>query len=422
MGLNSLLPHLPLTKLVFSSYTSSYEGTLLEKDCEAIANFIDNNTSLKELWFSGEDLDVDNLGIIFKAMEQNKSLPLQRLTLDGLSSLDNYDLGCLAEYIESSTTLKQLDFPNGKTLCSMGALDLARALREKPDLCTDINVECVVHGDVDVPSYVEMVRDFPEMLEWGGEITDDVVLDISDEGVEDLAEILEDRYEVTLFELSSVGIGNDAVKALARALDSNSTLKKLDLSDNKIDCDGVNALATVLKDNITLEILKLNGNKIGNDGAEALANVLQFNSSLTALNLSNNTISDDGIEAIARALYPEEPSDHVNDDRARPSRRRDSSRNTALEVLTLSHNQVGDKGAMALSQALRHNSTLTRLILCGNPGIGAEGVHHLIQALTVNVSIAVYPSGGLELDKKNHERYAVNFPDYTTVKRKITFM
>jgi hypothetical protein len=425
MGLNSLLPHLPLTKLVFSCYTSSYEGNLLEKDCEAIAKFIDNNTSLEELWFSGENyLDIDNLGIIFKAMEQNKSLPLQRLTLDGIMRLDNYDLGCLAEYIESSTTLKQLDFPNGIRVCSMGALDLARALREKPDLCTEINVNCVVYGDMDVPSYVEMVRDFPEMLEWDGEITRDVIFDISDEGVEDLAEILEDRYEVTLFELSSVGIGNDAVKALARALDSNSTLKKLYLSDNEIDCDGVNALATALKDNITLEILKLNGNKIGNDGAEALANVLQFNSSLTALNLSNNTISDDGIEAIARALYPEEPSDHVNDDRARPSRRRDSSRNTALEVLTLSHNQVGDKGAMALSQALRHNSTLTHLTLLGNPGIGAEGVHHLIQALTVNASIAVDPSGtgGLVLDKKNHERYAVNFPDYTTVKRKITFM
>ena len=78
---------------------------------------------------------------------------------------------------------------------------------------------------------------------------------------------------------------------------------------------------------------------------------------------------------------------------------------------------------MALSQALHRNSTLKGLTLYGNPGIGEEGVHHLIQALAVNVSIAVRRSGigGLKLDKKNHERYAVNFPDYTAVKRKITF-
>ncbi|CAI8012623.1 NLR family CARD domain-containing protein 3 [Geodia barretti] len=306
----------------------------------------------------------------------------------------------------------------------MGALDLARALRGEPDLCTDINFQCVVYEDDDVPLYVEMVRDFPEMMEWDREIKGDVIVYISDEGVKHLAQVLEDSYEVTVLELSSLGIGNDAVKALARALDSNSTLKELDLSNNKIDCDGVNALAMALKDNITLEILKLNINKIGNDGAEALAEVLQSNSTLRTLNLSNNAISDDGIEAIARALYPEEPPDHVNDDRARASHRKDSSCNTALKELILSYNEVGDKGAMALSQALHRNSTLKGLTLYGNPGIGEEGVHHLIQALTVNVSIAGYSSGtgGLVLDKKNHERYAVNFPDYTTVKHRIALV
>ena len=89
-----------------------------------------------------------------------------------------YDLGCLAEYIESSTTLKQLDFRYDVELCSMGTLDLARALREKPYLCTDIKVTCFVHGDMDVQSYyVEMVRDFLEMMEWDGKITRVVIHD-----------------------------------------------------------------------------------------------------------------------------------------------------------------------------------------------------------------------------------------------------
>ena len=52
----------------------------------------------------------------------------------------------------------------------------------------------------------------------------------------------------------------------------------------------------------------------------------------------------------------------------------------------LSNNNISDIGAVALAQALHHNSTLRQLNLSGNNGIGEEGTHQLVMAVTVNRS------------------------------------
>ena len=107
---------------------------------------------------------------------------------------------------------------------------------------------------------------------------------------------------------------------------------------------------------------------ISDVGAVALAQALCHNSPLTLLNLSNNSISDAGAVALAQALHD----------------------NTTLNQLDLSYNCIGDAGAKALARALHHSSKLRRLglglDLSANDGIGEEGTHQLVQALTVNSS------------------------------------
>ena len=82
---------------------------------------------------------------------------------------------------------------------------------------------------------------------------------------------------------------------------------------------------------------------------------------------------------------------------------------------------ISDAAAVALAQALHHNSTLKSLHLYGNGAIGKEGTHHLVQALTVNTSIATAGTfGGLILPRRCKE-YATQCTQYNTVKDRIQY-
>ena len=86
-----------------------------------------------------------------------------------------------------------------------------------------------------------------------------------------------------------------------------------------------------------------------------------------------------------------------------------------LLSLDLSNNNISDVGATALAQALHRNSTLKRLDLDGNDGIGEEGTRQLVQALTVNTSINT-----LWLPWRC-EAYASQCAEYDAVKTRVKF-
>ena len=118
------------------------------------------------------------------------------------------------------------------------------------------------------------------------------------------------------------------------------------------------------------------------------------------IKLNKKSISDAGAVALAQTLH----------------------HNSTLKELNLCYNNISDAGAVALAQALHHNSTLEELILHGNGGIGKEGTHQLVQALTVNTSIIRKGLhccfGGLWLPKRCEE-YATQCTQYDTVKNRM---
>ena len=137
--------------------------------------------------------------------------------------------------------------------------------------------------------------------------------------------------------------------------------------------------------------LKTDDSSITDVGAKTFADALHQNSALTELFISNNDIGDAGAEALAEALY----------------------HNSTLQELYLACNSIGNAGAIALAKALHHNSTLQRLML---HGIGREGTHHIIEALTVNRSAV---KNGIALSKQNCEKFAIQSEHYDTVKDRI---
>ena len=483
-----LLPHIPLSLLDFDTSPS-----FSLEDSEAVANYISKTSTLKEVRMTAR-FSVTAMDKIFAALVEKESRPYFSLEISDESNMDNNDAEKFANYIRT-TALSKLMFPDLE-FSAFGALQVARALREVPDLIADKLYFCIcgpsdfVHA-IQLIEYFDLIDEtmFQEIegnkvifsfllpdsttVEWrffvGGGI-DDVGLQhmaealcnkpsikaltlidfkVSNVGAKALAGALNSNNILEELNLSGTEIGIVGTEVLAQAIGSNTTLKKLSIYDNDVGDDGAKALAELLNCNTSLEELDLSWNKIGsvgtealaqangpnktlkklslygNDvgdaGAKALAEVLNCNTVLEELDLSCNEIGDVGAEALAQTVGSNTALKNLdlynNDvgDVGAIALAQALHSNSSLEVLNLQWNCIGDSGAKAFAKALHHNSTITHLDLSDNRDIGKEGVHHLIQALTVNDSIS---ENGLTLDRKGSECVS-NCLRYRNVEHKI---
>ena len=431
LELGYLLPQLSLSSLTLWSPSS-----LSFEDIKAVANYITSRSTLKYLHiFVGCPLI--GLNEIFAAIIENELCPNFTLEILDECKIDNDDAENLANYIRT-TALSKLVFSDLE-FSVLGALQVARALRTVPDLITD-KLYFVVRKQSDFPHAIELINDYSDLLDkqmcefsfrnvsislllpdsTTSECGFDVNIDVDDDVVEHLADALRNNSLVRalrlhgIFFISDVGAktlvetincnnileelelsssSSVSTEALAKAIRSNTALRKLNLYCNIVGDVGLKALAEVLNCNNILEEIVIFGCNIGSVGAEVLAEAIGSNTALKKLDLSRNDVGDVGAIALAHALHS----------------------NSSLEVLHLSLNGIGDSGAKAFAEALHHNSTITHLDLCANKDIGEEGVHHLIQALTVNDSIS---ENGLTLDSKGFE-FALNCSGYRYVEYKI---
>lgn len=142
------------------------------------------------------------------------------------------------------------------------------------------------------------------------------------------------------------------------------SLKKIDLSGCQMNDESTSAIAHALKDNSSITEVNLGGNKMGEKGAESIAIALEHNSSIDTLNLGGNTIGEKGAESIARALKV----------------------NTSLISLDLYGCEIRAAGAQSIGKALQKNSSLQFLDLRNN--YIQKGAEHIAQALKVNTTLS----------------------------------
>ena len=187
---------------------------------------------------------------------------------------------------------------------------------------------------------------------------------ISDAGVTALAQALYHNSTLEVLDLSNNSISDVGTTAVAQVLHHNSTLLQLDLSNNSVSDAGTTAVAQALRYNSTLWKLNLSNNSLSDAGVTAVAQALRYNSTLWKLNLSNNSLSDAGVTAVAQALH----------------------HNSTLRKLNLSNNSLSDAGVTAVAQALHHNSTLRKLNLSNN-SLSDAGVTAVAQALHHNSTL-----------------------------------
>jgi Ran GTPase-activating protein (RanGAP) involved in mRNA processing and transport len=182
------------------------------------------------------------------------------------------------------------------------------------------------------------------------------VLDISVNDFDDMecAGLLRDiiRRNKTIITLNlfgnTFGETTGAVECIAEGLGSNSTLLKIDLTSCDLGDGGVIALArNIGSRHTTLQKLSIRNNLITSTGVGMLLDAMEQSSHhITDIDLRSNSIENEGASLLARALGKN----------ALPN----------LTRLSLSYCGIGDDGCIALVSALKKNTSLLHLDLCGS--------------------------------------------------------
>ena len=372
-----------------------------------------DSTTSETTFYVDDDIDIDDVVVEHLAEAVRNNSSVQALRLCCQSSFSDVGAKVLVEAINCNTIFEELElsYNNAGSIVIESfttAIGSNTALKKLVLQYNDI-------GGAGAEALTEVLscNTFLEEL-------DLTYNKIGSGGSEALAQAIRSNTALKKLVLNSNGIGGAGAEALAKVLSCNTFLEELDLTYNKIGSGGSEALAQAIRSNTALKKLVLGYNGIGDTGAEALAKGLSCNTFLEELDLTHNEIGNGGAEALAQAIRSNtalkklDVGSGVSDVGAIALAQALHS-NSSLEVLDLQWNCIGDSGAEAFAEELHHNSTITHLDLSGNKDIGEEGVHHLIQALTVNDSIS---ENGLRLDRKG-SKCALNCSGYRNVEHKI---
>ena len=222
---------------------------------------------------------------------------------------------------------------------------------------------------------------------------------IEERGATSLSELLKSNTTLTVLYLSC----EDKERRRTKDIHQQFTLfisPLLSSTDNDIGDTGVTSLSEALKLNTTLTELNLSGkdkrkktqktsintslfsflctttdNNIGERGATSLSEVLKSNTTLTQLYLGGE------------------------DKRKNTHKRNPSAIDSFLFLFTTTGNHIGDTGAASFSEALKSNTTLTKLDLSG------EDERKTHKKTSINNSLFFL---SLHIDRQQYRRHRSN--------------
>ena len=237
-----------------------------DPDFECLATYIHSTTSLEVLEIGEDEISVESIDSLCKALSANSSM--RRLYLYG-SHLTTSHCVCLGQLLRHPIhcQIEKLDL-RGCSLTSDGVGEVMSGLSHNHTL-RELN------------------------LSWS---------QIGSEGAVTIATMLKTNRSLERLDLFGCGIGSSGGVELGVALERNKTLRHLDLSGNALGDDGVRGLCVGLENNSSLEELWLWGDKsLGEEGVSLLLKCLEEkNTSLKTLWLSKKFKRDISSELKSR--------------------------------------------------------------------------------------------------------------------------
>ena len=283
---NSLLQHINHLNLSLNN--------LDRRGCELLAEGVQRMPCLERL-----DLNW-NEGIgCGGAVQLVSSLHSSKLRELGMyrTGISDPDFDCLARYIHSTTSLEELRI--GRNEISVESIDsLCRALSANSSVrrldmtgCHLTTSHCVCLGQLlRHPIHCQI-----EKLNLGG-------CDLTRDGVGEVVSGLSDNHSLRELDLIGNQIGSEGAVAVATMLKTNSSLERLSLDRCGIGSSGGVELGAALERNKTLRYLRLSGNKLGDDGVRGLSAGLENNSSLEELWLDDMSLGEEGVTFLLKTV------------------------------------------------------------------------------------------------------------------------
>ena len=314
---NSLLQHI--------QHLGPRDNKLDRRGCELLAEGIQKMPCLEKLDLgSNSGIGCGGTVQLVSSLHSSKLRELEMCT----TSISNPDFECLASYIHSTTSLEELDIGENEisvesidSLCkalsansSMRRLFLPRShlttshcvclgqLLRHPVHCQieqlDLsNCSLTSDGVGEIMSGLSHNHTLRELDLWWNQF--------GSEGAVAIATMLKTNRSLERLYIVRCGIGSSGGVELGAALERNKTLRHLKLSENVVGDDGVRGLSVGLENNSSLEELHLRYDKsVGEEGVSLLLKCLEEkNTSLKKLGLPKKFKRDISSELVSRVLW-----------------------------------------------------------------------------------------------------------------------
>ena len=284
---NSLLQHI--------LHLGLPDNKLDRRACDALADGVQRMPCLETLNLSRNSRI--GCGGAVKLVSYLHSSKLRELNMSG-TGISDPDFECLASYIHSTTSLKGLSI--GWNDISVESIDsLCKALSANSSMrrldmrdCHVTTSHCVCLGQLlRHPIHCKI-----EELDLSG-------CGLTSDGVGEVVSGLSDNHTLRELWLSYNQIGSEGAVTIATMLKTNSSLERLDLGRCSIGSSGGVELGRALERNKTLRELLLSGNALGDDGVRGLSEGLETNSSLEVLVLwGDESLGEEGVSLLLKCV------------------------------------------------------------------------------------------------------------------------
>ena len=286
---------IPKSLLQHIQHLYLHDNKLDRRACDVLAEGVQRMPCLETLYLSRNSRI--GCGGAVQLVSSLHSSKLRKLNMSG-TGISDPDFECLASYINSTTNLQELSI--GRNDISVESIDsLCKALSANSSMrtldmryCHLTTSHCVCLG--------QLLR---HPIHCKIEELDLIGCGLTSDGVGEVVSGLSDNHTLRDLELSHNRIRSEGAVAIATMLKTNSSLEWLDLGWCSIGSSGGVELGRALERNKTLSELELSGNALGDDGVRGLSEGLETNSSLEELVLvDDESLGEEGVSLLLKCV------------------------------------------------------------------------------------------------------------------------
>ena len=286
---------IPSLLLQHIQHLDLYGNKLNRRACELLAESIQRMPCLESLDLS--DNPLIGCGGAVQLVSSLHSSKLRELDMF-FTGISDADFEYISSYIHSTTSLESLDI--GENDVSVESINsLCKALNANSSIKTLDMGGC--HLTTSHCVYLGQLLRHP--IHFKIEELDISQCSITSDGVGEVVSGLSDNHTLRLLALSVNPIGSEGAIAVAAMLRKSSSLERLNLDSCNIGSSGGVELGAALERNKALRVLLLSCNAIGNDGVRSLCTGLENNSSLEELCLDGDKLlGEEGVSLLLKCV------------------------------------------------------------------------------------------------------------------------